>query len=130
LTARYRKTQAESFASNGSSPLTVVAATIDAPVTATNAGAEGTNHAEEIRRIRAMPTEVGVLLIVAGIGGMLLPGPVGTPFLIAGCVMLWPGAFERIELSFEKRCPRMHHHSVRQMTRFLNDLERRYPPPK
>jgi hypothetical protein len=83
--------------------------------------------AEEIQRIRALPKEVGVLLMVAGIGGILLPGPVGTPFLIVGGVILWPKAFERVELFFEKRFPKMHHHSVRQIKRFLDDLDRRYP---
>jgi len=91
------------------------------------AALEPMKHAEEIRRIRAMPTEVGVLLIVSGIAGVLLPGPVGTPFLILGCIMLWPGAFERAENFVEARFPRVHHHGLRQITRFLDDLERRYP---
>jgi hypothetical protein len=85
------------------------------------------DDAEEIRRIRAMPKEVGVLLIVAGIGGILLPGPVGTPFLVLGGVMLWPRAFEGLETLVEKRFPRLHHQSVRQIKRFLDDLDRRYP---
>jgi hypothetical protein len=88
------------------------------------------NDAEEIQRIRAMPKEVGVLLIVAGVGGLLLPGPIGSPFFILGCVMLWPRVFERVEIALEKRFPRMHHQSVRQIKRFLDDLERRYPLPK
>ncbi len=53
---------------------------------------ESINDADEIRRIWAMPKEAGVLLIDAGIGGILLPGPVGTPFLILGGVVLWPPA--------------------------------------
>jgi hypothetical protein len=69
-------------------------------------------------------------LIVAGIGGLLLPGPVGSPFFILGCVMLWPSAFERVETWFQKRFPKVHHQSVRQMKRFIDDLERRYPLPK
>jgi hypothetical protein len=81
----------------------------------------------EIRRIRPVPREVGVLLIAAGIGGVLLPGPVGTPFLILGGVILWPKPFERAKLFFQKRFPKLHHHGVRQIQRFLDDLERRYP---
>ena len=106
MIARRRKTQPESLASNGSGPMTVGVEAIDAPVKDSNAGAATTTDAEEIRRIRAMPTEVGVLLIVSGIGGILLPGPVGTPFLILGCLMLWPKAFERAEVCFEKQFPR------------------------
>jgi uncharacterized membrane protein YbaN (DUF454 family) len=91
---------------------------------------ETMNDEREIRRITALPKEVGVLLVVAGVAGVLLPGPVGTPFLIVGGIMLWPRAFGRAEICVEKWFPRTHHHGVRQMTRFLNDLERRYPIPK
>jgi hypothetical protein len=85
---------------------------------------------EEIQRIRAMPKEFAVFLIVAGVSGLLLPGPVGTPFLILGCLMLWPNTFERMEIFVQRRFPRMHHEGVRQMRRFIDDLERRYPTPK
>jgi hypothetical protein len=88
---------------------------------------EQVDDAEEIRRIRAMPKEIGVLLIVAGVGGLLLPGPVGTPFLVLGAVMLWPRAFGRVETFVEQRFPRLHHQSVRQIRRFLDDMNRRYP---
>jgi len=88
---------------------------------------ESINDAEEVRRIRAMPKEVGILLIVAGIGGILLPGPVGTPFLVLGGVVLWPRAFQCLEGFLERRFPRFHHQSMLQITRFINDLERRYP---
>jgi uncharacterized membrane protein YbaN (DUF454 family) len=77
-----------------------------------------------------MPREIGVLLVVAGIGGVLLPGPIGTPFLILGGVILWPGAFERTETYLKKRFPRMHRHGMRQINRFLVDLDRRFPLPK
>jgi hypothetical protein len=83
---------------------------------------------EQIRRVKDMPTEVGVLLIVSGIGGILLPGPVGTPFLVLGCLMLWPKAFHGIGVCLESHFPKMHHHGVKQINRFLDDLERRYPP--
>ena len=29
--------------------------------------------------VGTLPREVGILLIAAGIGGILLPGPIGTP---------------------------------------------------
>jgi hypothetical protein len=88
------------------------------------------SDADEIRRIRAMPKEVAVLLVVSGIGGIILPGPVGIPFLVLGGLMLWPSAFGRLENFLEKRCPRVHHESVRQIKRLLDDLEHRYPTPK
>lgn len=85
------------------------------------------SDAEQVRRIEKMPKEVGLLLIVAGISGILLPGPVGTPFLVLGGVVLWPRAFRRLEEFLERRFPRLHHQSMLQITRFLDDLERRYP---
>jgi hypothetical protein len=85
------------------------------------------NEAGKTANSRAISQEVGALLIVSGIAGILLPGPVGTPLLILGCVMVWPKAFERIDLFLGKRFPRAHHLGVIQSTRFLSDLERRYP---
>jgi hypothetical protein len=32
-----------------------------------------------------------------------------------------------VEALFEKRFPKFHHQSMRQITRFLDDLEKRYP---
>jgi hypothetical protein len=74
-----------------------------------------------------LPKELGVLLIVGGIGGLLLPGPVGSPFLILGGVILWPSAFRRVESCFGKRFPRLHQQGMLQIARFVTDLERRYP---
>ena len=85
------------------------------------------NHAGEIAKRRAIAQEVGALLIVSGIAGILLPGPVGTPLLILGCVMIWPKAFRRMDQFFAKRFPRTHHLGALQSARFLSDLERRYP---
>jgi hypothetical protein len=77
--------------------------------------------------VQSLPKELGVLLVVGGIGGLLLPGPVGSPFLILGGVILWPAAFRRVEACFEKRFPRLHQQGMTQITRFVHDLERRYP---
>jgi hypothetical protein len=77
--------------------------------------------------IQGVPKELGVLLVIGGIGGLLLPGPVGSPFLILGGVILWPAAFNRVEKCFEKRFPRLHKRGMMQITRFVTDLERRYP---
>ena len=75
----------------------------------------------------SVPKELGVLLVVGGIGGLLLPGPVGSPFLILGGVILWPAAFKRVESCFEKRFPRLHRQGMSQIARFVSDFERRYP---
>ena len=85
---------------------------------------------EDSDLIGVLPREVGVLLIVAGMGGILLPGPVGSPFLLLGAVTLWPRLFMRIEIGFQKRFPKMHRTGSRQIHRFLSDLDRRYPMPE
>jgi hypothetical protein len=91
---------------------------------------EPTDVAEATGGIDHAPRELGILLIVAGIGGVLLPGPVGTPFLIAGGLILWPTAFRGVGKCLQKRFPRFHREGVHQMTRFIGDLERRYPWPE
>ncbi len=86
------------------------------------------HDAREMAHQRGVTREVGALLIVSGIAGILLPGPVGTPLLVLGCVMIWPKAFERVSHFLAKQFPKTHHLGACQSARFLSDLERRYPP--
>lgn len=78
-------------------------------------------------RLEKLPPEIGVLLLVVGAAGILLPGPVGSPFLVAGGVALWPSAFRKSEDWFQRLSPKLYDEGIRQMERFLADLERRYP---
>jgi hypothetical protein len=89
--------------------------------------ADGEAPAKPPHRLEKMPPEIGVLLIVVGTAGVLLPGPVGMPFLLAGGLSLWPSAFRKIEGWFERMSPRLYEEGMRQMERYLADLERRYP---
>lgn len=77
-----------------------------------------------------LPPEIATLLIVAGVAGIALPGPVGTPMLIAGCVMMWPKTFQPIELWFSRRFPKFHREGVIQIKEFVADLKRRFPDDK
>jgi hypothetical protein len=77
-------------------------------------------------RISELPKEVGVMLIAAGIVGLILPGP-GTPAVIAGGLALWPNAFGKLESWLEGRYPEVHKEGMRQVRRYLRDLEKRYP---
>jgi hypothetical protein len=87
-----------------------------------------TSEEEEVlHRIRNLPPELAVLLLSVGTLGFVLPGVIGTPALIAGGLALWPSAFGRAETWFARRYPSVHRKSLRQMGRFLADLERRYP---
>jgi hypothetical protein len=86
------------------------------------------SHRDDL--IGTLPKEVGVLLVIVGIGGIMLPGPVGSPFLLLGAVTLWPRAFGKLEAAFRNRFPGLHQEGMRQVKRFLVDLDRRYPAPE
>jgi hypothetical protein len=92
------------------------------------ADAGGAERASEVPvRLKRLPPEIGVLLVVVGTAGLLLPGPVGSPFLVAGGVALWPAGFRRVESWFQRVAPRMFEAGVNQIEQYLADLERRYP---
>jgi Putative transmembrane protein (PGPGW) len=74
----------------------------------------------------SLPKELGVMLVSAGIIGVVLPGP-GAPALVAGGLILWPEAFGKAERWFQKRFPQTHRQGMGHIHRFLTDLERRYP---
>jgi len=71
-------------------------------------------------RIAHLPKEAGWALITAGVVGLVVPGVVGTPFLLAGAVVLAPGGSKLLA----RWAPSS---ATRQIGRFLDDLERRYP---
>ena len=48
-------------------------------------------------QLQKLPPEIGVLLIVLGTAGVLIPGPVGATFLVAGGLVLWPSGFRQVE---------------------------------
>jgi len=85
---------------------------------------------ETARRIERLPTEVGVLLLTAGIvTGMLPPppGPFDLTIIVSGGVVLWPRGFRAIEGWARKRFPKAHRAGMQFLDRCLDDLERRYP---
>jgi hypothetical protein len=78
-------------------------------------------------RLAALPKEVGVLLVTIGAMGVVLPGIVGTPALLAGGLLLWPRGFRSVNGWLQRKCPKIHRHGAAQLIRYLDDLERRYP---
>jgi hypothetical protein len=89
---------------------------------------EAESAALTLRRISAMPRDVGWLLVTAGVVGEVAPGVFGTPFWIMGTLILWPSMGRRMESVLERRAPQFFAASMKQVGRFLDDLERRYPP--
>ena len=85
-------------------------------------------EAEQTRqRLRLLPPEVGAVLVTVGIGGLILPGPFGTPFILAGGLVLAPRYFHRAELRVQKKFPNAHRAGRRRLDRFIDDFEKRYP---
>jgi hypothetical protein len=80
-----------------------------------------------VRRIKDLPREFGVMLVSVGVLGVVLPGLVGAPVLVAGGLLLWPGTFGGLEEWLRRRNPGLYHQGMQQLGRFLDDLERRYP---
>ena len=72
------------------------------------------------------PRELGVMLVSAGLIGVVLPGP-GVPALVAGGLILWPKGFGKAEQWLRRRFPEAHRKGIGHINRFLTDLERRYP---
>ncbi len=70
--------------------------------------------------------DLGLMLVSAGLIGVVLPGP-GAPALVAGGLILWPGAFGKVERWVHRRFPDAHRKGIGHINRFLSDLERRYP---
>jgi hypothetical protein len=80
-----------------------------------------------VRRIRDLPREFGVMLVSVGVLGVVLPGVMGAPALVAGGLVLWPSAFGGLDKWLRRRNPGLYHQGMKQLDRFLDDLERRYP---
>ncbi|MFN5744832.1 MAG: hypothetical protein ACK443_01880 [Methylococcaceae bacterium] len=82
---------------------------------------------EEFKRAPKIPKDAGLLLTTAGILGLVVPGVVGMPFLILGGLILLPQSRARAEGWLSGKAPKSFSGSIRQINRFLLDLERRYP---
>jgi hypothetical protein len=82
---------------------------------------------QTIDRVEKLPRDVGWLLITAGLVGVVVPGVLGVPFLVLGGLVLMPLTSQRAEQWLGGHSPKMFEGSVRQINRFLDDLDRRYP---
>lgn len=78
-------------------------------------------------RLRTLPASVGGVLLAVGVAGLVVPGPFGTPFLLAGGLVLAPRAFRSIDRFVQRRMPTLHDAGMATVDRFLRDLEKRYP---
>jgi len=79
------------------------------------------------QRIRQLPPEVGAVLLSVGLVGMIVPGPVGTPLILAGGLVLIPSVFGRLECWLYKKFPKSHKVGMQYVDRFIDDYEKRFP---
>lgn len=91
------------------------------------ASAESDSAREMNELLENFPPEIATLLIMAGVAGVLLPGPVGAPLVIAGGLVYWPKTFRPIERWFSRKFPSLHREGVIQLKEFIVNLKRRYP---
>ena len=80
-----------------------------------------------IAKIEHLPRDVGWLLICAGALGVILPGVIGFPFVIAGTAVLTSRRPTRLTRWIGRNPPKLVQRGLRQINRMLDDLERRYP---
>ena len=80
-----------------------------------------------IQRLARLPRDVGWMMVSVGVLGVIVPGLPGAPFLIAGIAVLAPGG-PRLLARWARHRPRgVMHAGVKQIGRWLDDMERRYP---
>ena len=77
------------------------------------ATAEETEGNEQAR-LPSLPPEIGILLTMVGTAGVVLPGMIGTPFLVAGGIALWPSGFRKVERWLMKVSPKAYETGVQQ----------------
>jgi hypothetical protein len=78
-------------------------------------------------KIEHLPRDVGWLLIGAGLLGVILPGVIGFPFVIAGTAVVTARRPMPLTRWIGRNPPKLVQRSLRQISRMLDDLERRYP---
>jgi hypothetical protein len=77
--------------------------------------------------VEQLPRGAGWLLITAGVVGLVVPAVPGVPFLLAGAILLTPGGSRLLVRWVGRNPPKFVRSAMRPISRFLDDLERRYP---
>ena len=80
-----------------------------------------------VDRVKHLNRNMGWMLISAGLVGIVIPGVIGTPFVILGSLVLWPGNQKLLDKWRRNHRSRFVDAALRQVDRYLDDIERRYP---
>jgi len=100
---------------------------------ATDASADALTPEEQaeferaVQRIENFPPEFGWLMVYVGVLGVVLPGIIGFPFLIAGGAVVMPGGRKWMSRWVSRKPGPLVRASLKQITRMADDIERRYP---
>lgn len=86
-------------------------------------------HLELARQLDGLPRDLGVTLLVLGMVGVVIPGPIppGFSFILMGVIALRPTMIERSGAPLARRFPKVFRILVGMVTRFRKDLARHYP---
>lgn len=92
-------------------------------------GEAGADPVDEdvLKRVEHLNRNVGWVLLSAGTLGLMIPGVLGTPFLLMGTLALWPGNRKILNRWRQDHSSKVFHVAMKQVNRFLDDLEKRYP---
>jgi hypothetical protein len=82
---------------------------------------------QAMQRIEKFPRELGWLMVYVGVLGVVLPGVIGFPFVIAGGAVLAPGGRKWLSRWVGRHPGRFVRAGLSQITRLADDIERRYP---
>ena len=80
-----------------------------------------------VERIEHFPREFGWLLIYVGVLGIVLPGVIGFPLVIAGGAIVMPGGRKQLSRMVGSNPGPLVRASLKQILRMADDIERRYP---
>lgn len=80
-----------------------------------------------VQRIEHFPREFGWLMVYVGVLGVILPGIIGFPFVIAGGAVVMPGGRKWLSRWVARNPGRLVRASLKQIVRMADDIERRYP---
>jgi len=97
------------------------------PAVATPTDEERAIDEHLMRRIENLPKDAGWALITAGVIGVIAPGVIGWPFVVAGAFVLSPGGTRKLARWAARKPRKRAHAALRQICRLVDDLERRYP---
>lgn len=79
-----------------------------------------------LREVRALPKDVGWMLLVSGLAvDLVTPGI--PPYWIFGVLVIWPHAGLKLTAPIHKHYPGVFKGSLKLINRYVQDLEARYP---